>query len=97
MAKRIVWSERAERVFKGILEFYAIRNGTKTYSRKHNNQIRKTVSLLIKHPLLGRETDIENIRAILKKDYEIYYKIENEDINIVLVWDVRQNPDNLKF
>jgi plasmid stabilization system protein ParE len=93
MAKRVVWSSRADWIFTKILEFYIERNGTKTYSQKLNNEVLSIVSILSKQPFLGIKTDIENLRVIIKGDLKIFYQIEMDKILIHLVWDCRQNPN----
>ena len=96
MVKRIVWTSRAEKIFTYILEFYVERNGSKTYSRKLNQEVKEIIDLLKKHPFLGTITDFENIRVIIRGDYKIFYQIKPAVIIIHLVWDCRQNPDDLK-
>jgi len=96
MAKRkIVWSSRAKSDLSNILEFFYIRNRSKTYSKKLNSKLRKAIRLLIKHPLIGIQSDVENIRALVEGDYAIFYQVTEETIRIITIWDCRQNPDNL--
>jgi plasmid stabilization system protein ParE len=96
MAKRkIIWSPDANLDFLAILEYFQKRNGSKTYSRKLYFKIRKSVRLLIKHPFLGLQTDDENIRSLIEGDYAIFYKLDNETIHILSIWDCRQDIDNL--
>lgn len=95
MVRRIIWSKRAEKVFSEILDFYNIRNKSKTYSRKLNSKIKQILNIIIRHPFIGRKTDNENIRVLIKGKYKIFYRIEPEEIVILLVWDTSQNPDNL--
>lgn len=97
MARRIVWTSQAEQIFSGILIFYFKRNGTKTYSRKLNSEIKKIITLIAKHPYLGKKAEIKNIRVLVKGDLKIFYRIEDTEIVIILVWDCRQNPDDLKI
>ncbi len=78
-----------------ILEFFYIRNGSKTYSKNLNTKIRKAIRLLNKHPLLGIQSDVENVRALIEGDYVIFYQVEVDSIRITTIWDCRQNPDNL--
>ena len=85
MARRIIWTSRAEGLFVNILEFYIQRNKSKIYSRKLNAEIKKTINLLIKNPFLGRRTEIESISVLIKGNYKIFYKIENELIIVLLV------------
>ena len=96
MAKRkIVWSARAKLELFEILEFYFKRNGTKTYSRKLNFTFRKSLRLLKKNPDIGFKTDIQNVRNLIEGDYSIFYEIKSDLIEIITIWDNRQNPDEL--
>jgi plasmid stabilization system protein ParE len=96
MAKRkIVWSPNAEIDLLKILEYFYIRNGSKTYSVHLNSKIRKTVKLLSNHPFLGLQSDIENVRSLVEGNCAILYKVDKETIRINAIWDCRQNPDNL--
>jgi plasmid stabilization system protein ParE len=96
MAKRkIVWSSKAEVDLLKILDYFYIRNGSKTYSIKLNSRIRKAVRLLSNHPFLGLQSDVENVRALVEGDYAIFYQVDNETIRITTIWDCRQNPYNL--
>jgi plasmid stabilization system protein ParE len=96
MAKRkIVWSSKAKIDLLQILEYFYIRNGSKTYSIKLNSRICKAIRLLSNHPFLGLQSDVENIRALVEGDYAIFYQVYKETIRITAIWDCRQNPDNL--
>ena len=78
-----------------ILTFYYKRNGTKTYIRKLNSAIRLSIRKLKKHSEIGVQTDVQNIRNLIEADYNIFYEIVQEYIEIITIWDSRQNPDNL--
>ena len=96
MAKRkIVWSSKAKFDLLQILEYFYIRNGSRTYSVHLNSKIHKTVKLLSNHPFLGLQSDIENVRSIVDGNYAILYQVDSETITINAIWDCRQNPDNL--
>jgi plasmid stabilization system protein ParE len=96
MAKRkIVWSAKAKIDLLQILEYFYIRNGSKTYSLKLNTKIRRTIRLLSNHPFLGLKSDVENVRALIEGDYAIFYQVDSETIRITAIWDCRQNTDNL--
>ena len=97
MAKRVIWTSQADRIFTKILEFYIERNGSKAFSRELNNQVNSLISILAKQPFLGTKTEIENVRVFIKGDYKIFYQIEVEKIVIHLVWDGRQNPESFKL
>jgi toxin YoeB len=96
MVKRIIWSSKAEQIYSGILRFYVQRNGSKTYSRKLNIEVKKLVNLLLKYPFLGKKTSLSNTRVLIKGNYKIIYKIYPEELVIILFWDNRQDPEKLQ-
>jgi plasmid stabilization system protein ParE len=97
MAKRIIWSSLASEIFSSILLYYYQRNGNKVYSRKLNSRVKKTILLLSNYPYLGKPTEINSVRELLEVDLKIIYQIKDHEIVILLIWDVRQNPENLNI
>lgn len=97
MVKRVTWSIKAVSVFNKILDFYMQRNGSKTYSAKINKEIKAIINLVKTHPFLGRSTDINHLRVVIRGDYKIFYKLGKDEIIILMVWDCRQNPENLEL
>ena len=92
MAKqRIIWSSGAKLDLFKILYFYNERNGSKAYSIKLNGKFRKAVKLIEKYPTLGTRTDISNIRVLVEGNYAIFYQIKTEIIEILSIWDCRQD------
>lgn len=98
MAKRkIVWSHRANiKLFK-ILDYYAERNGSSTYSKKLYKKFKTELSLLIKQPEIGINTDFEFVRGLIVEEYILFYEVTAEYIIVHTVWDCRQNPNDLKI
>ena len=90
--RKIIWAPRANLDLLNILEYFHKRNGSKTYSRKLNTKIRKSIRLLSKHPNLGLQTDIETIRNLVEGDYAIFYKLDDDFIIVLSIWDCRQDP-----
>jgi plasmid stabilization system protein ParE len=97
MAKRIIWSPRAKIDLFDILDFYFQRNGSKEYSIKLNSNLRKSIKLLENHPEIGLKTDVKNVRNLIFGDYSIFYEIKSKTIEIITIWDSRQNPQKLKI
>mgnify|MGYP000321056320 CR=1 FL=1 len=97
MVKRIVWTSRAYAIFSQILEYYAIRNQSKVYSRKLHLEIQQMIDLIAKFPWMGMKTSFKGIHVLIKGHYKIYYAITADEIIIHLVWDTRQNPKSLKL
>ena len=95
--RKIIWSHKAEiKLFK-ILEFYAERNKSKTFSAKLYQRLNKELKLLLKQPEIGLNTDTESVRGLIVDDYILFYEIENEIITIHTIWDCRQNPYDLRI
>lgn len=97
MAKRVIWTSQADLIFTKILEFYIERNGSKTYSRKLNNEVHSLIAILARQPFLGIKTNSENIRVFIHRNYKIFYQIDVDKLIIHLVWDCRQNPESINI
>ena len=95
MAKReIEWSPQASINLVEILEFYRLRNGNASYSRKLLNEIDKSVRNIQKHNYIGKLTDEDSVRVVIQGNYEIFYSL-NDTFRILHIWDSRQNPAHL--
>lgn len=95
--RKVIWSQRAKSDLFAILDFYFQRNGTKAYSSGVNVSIRKSIRLLLKHPNIGKITNVTNVRNLIHGDYLIFYEIKPESIEILTIWDSRQDPEKLKI
>lgn len=91
---KITWAHEARLDMYSILEFYYMRNGNVTYSRKLNSRIHKSVSLLSKNPLLGVQSDYESVRVLIVDEFQVIYEVFNQLILIIMVWDSRRNPED---
>ena len=97
MAKRIKWSPLAEQKFDAILEYWTNRNKSEAFSNKLIDLFEEATEIIASFPEIGRTTDIENVRQKLVRDYIIFYQVDEDVINILTVWDPRQDPDKLKL
>jgi len=52
---------------------------------------------LKKHSDIGVQTDIQNVKNLIIAHYNIFYEIRSEIIEIITVWESRQNPDKLNI
>ncbi|MHA4807581.1 type II toxin-antitoxin system RelE/ParE family toxin [Flavitalea flava] len=95
MAKRIVWTHTAKKARRDILEYWIKHNSSATYSKRLSKLFRKKVSLLESEHYLGKPTDFENVRVSLVSHFSIFYKLDQDQIIIVGLWDNRRNPDDL--
>ncbi len=95
MARKVVWSYRAQNDRKKIFEYWNNRNGTKTYSKKLNNLFIEAVDLISKFPIIGKLTTNHNARIKVVDNYLIIYEEIDEQILILTIWDTRQDPNEL--
>lgn len=91
---KVEWSIEARLDLLDILEFYFQRNGNANYSRKLNSKINKSIKFVTKNTLLGLQTAIDSVRAIVTGDYQIIYEIIENTLLIAMVWDCRRNPED---
>lgn len=92
MVRRIIWSKNALRDKVIILDYWYKRIGTKTYSRKLDKQLRKSVKLLKNFPEVGRYLTDTDFRFLVKDHYQIFYKYTDQEIRILHIWDSRRDP-----
>ena len=90
MAKEIVWSEQAINHRKNILRYWVLSNKSTAYSIKLDGLFRETVKLIAEYPVIGKPTDIKNIRAKKLRDYFIFYQEMEKQIHIVAIWDTQK-------
>lgn len=94
---KIRWSANAREEKLSIMEFWYKKNGNTKYSRNLDNDFRKVSSLLKHQNKLGKKLSGSTIRYIIKDNFSIYYEIKEEYIEILHVWDYRQDPNRLPF
>lgn len=97
MVKRIVWSRNALQDKLQILDYWYKRIGTKRYSKKLDKALNQSVSYLLEYPNIGRKLENSELRFIVKESYQIFYKVQGDDVCILHIWDSRRNPEDLKF
>lgn len=96
MAKQIIWSLRAQKDKREIFKYWAERNKSNRYSQKLNQLFKEATQLLREHPYIGRSTDDDTIRIKIVRDYLLIYEVTETSINILSVWDGRQDPSKLE-
>jgi plasmid stabilization system protein ParE len=93
--RKIIWSHRAKIKLFQILEFYADRNKSISYSKKLYSKFNKELSVLLKQPEIGIKTEIDSVRGLIVDEFILFYEITSDKIYVYSVWDCRQNPDDL--
>lgn len=97
MAKRVIWSPDALNDKIDIYSYWNNRNKSKSYSRKLDRLFRDTIKSILKTPSLGRKTNVENVKRIIARDYFIIYEEKELTLDILRIWDTRQDPNRLDY
>lgn len=95
MAKEVIWSPLAKRKRKEILKYWTEHNKSNTYSLKLNELFKQAEQLICERPNIGKPTSDKHIRFKIVRDYLIFYEQADEKINILTIWDSRQDPERL--
>lgn len=91
---KIGWSIEARLDLIDILDYYIKRNKSTLYSKKLNSKINISLRLIKKNPLIGLQSEIESVRALITGDYQIIYEILDNLILIIMIWDCRRDPED---
>ena len=98
MAKRvIVWTRNSEIQLQEILEFYIQRNKSRNYSLKLYGKFKAELKNVALKPEIGLKTKLDQIRGLIVGDFILFYKIFDDKIMVLKVWDCKQNPDKLNI
>lgn len=82
MAKRkIIWSHKAKISLFNILDFYTERNKSTSFAKKLYKKFNKKLSLLLKHPDIGIQTDIDTVRGLIVDEFILYHEVSSEFVN----------------
>ena len=96
MTKPLVWSVVAKLNIKRIKQFYNERNQSSDYSNKLLRVFKDSAELIERQPLIGKKTDVDGVKAFIILDYIIFYELLEKHILILMVWDCRRDPDQVK-
>jgi plasmid stabilization system protein ParE len=98
MSKLVIWSEYAVNDFENILEYLNLKWGNSVV----NSFIDKTDSYIAQismtpdlFPIIHKSRKIR--RCVLTKHNSLYYRFKKDRIDILRIYDNRQNPQTLKF
>ena len=95
MAKEIVWTETAVRDRLRIYQFWLSHNQSQIYSDKLEKLFNESAKLIAEFPEIGTNTDYKDIRVKMVGNHKLFYKPGEVKIEIIRVWDTRQNPADI--
>jgi len=73
------------------------RNKSDSYSEKLELLFDEAAEIIAQFPEAIRETDFLNLRIKVIKHFKIYYFNLEEKVQIIRIWDTRQNPDSFRL
>ena len=82
MARQIIWTISVQTERREILEYWVKRNKSKIFSKKLNKLIITNLREIGKNPLIGRKTDIADVRVKIIRDYLIFNEITPKSIRM---------------
>lgn len=95
--KRIIWTPQAKFDRYDILNYYACTGISNKILQKIDSQLRNSVRHLSVFPNFGKLYGTQNERIIYSGYYCIIYKIVDDSVQILQIWDTRRNPEDLKL
>ncbi len=95
---QIIWSDEAEVDYIETLNYWIENNQSDKYALKLMEEVEKKEDLISENPFTGTPSEIENVKSVLvDRNFSIYYKINDDTIEILSFWDNRRNPENLEL
>jgi addiction module RelE/StbE family toxin len=95
VARKIIWSHNAQKDRADIFAYWNEHNKSKEFSRKLNKLFNNTIESLVEHPYIGRKTARENVHVKIIREFLIIYKIGENSLIILNIWDGRRNLDDM--
>ena len=100
MVAKIIWSDFSLRQLKKIHNFYKNEASEET-AQKLTKLIVQTTIQLETNPQIGtKEPLLEDYefeyRFLVKKNYKIIYRLDNNIVRVISVFDTRQNPNKIQ-
>ena len=93
MSKPIEWSPRSQKDYLNLLDNLQLKWGEKTI-QKFNDRLESILELIAERPEMypssGKKKQVR--RCVLSKQTSLYYRIKKDKIELITLFDNRQNP-----
>jgi len=94
---KLNWSDEALKNLKGILS-YLEENWTEKEISRFAQNLDQHLSLIIENPRLFPKVGNASVRkAVLSKHSSVFYVLDSKEIQILFIFDNRQNPEKLNI
>ncbi len=98
MLKKVIWSPSAEKDFELILDYLQLKWNNKIIN-SFINKIDDNINLILEDykifPVINEELQIR--KSVISKQNTLYYREKSGNLEIVRLFDSRQDPNKLKF
>jgi plasmid stabilization system protein ParE len=97
VVEEVIWSVEADEEFKKIIN-YLRDNWSEQEVEKFINATARTIEYIVEYPRMFRETKRRNVHEVLVTPQNLLlYHVSGTRIQIVTIWDTRQNPRRKKY
>ncbi|MBU2951801.1 type II toxin-antitoxin system RelE/ParE family toxin [Tamlana agarivorans] len=98
MLREVIWSPSAEKDFEAVLDYLQL-NWDESVTNKFINRVDDSISLIINDPKIFPMINeaLEVRKSVISKHNTLYYRENGLNIEIIRLFDARQDPNKLKF
>ena len=97
MSYSIKWLPEAEITFALVIE-YLEKNWTVKQIENFINRTEQVIDFISQNPKQYHYSKKKDVyQAVVTRQISLYYRINREEIELLIFWDNRQNPEKLKF
>ncbi|WP_120181895.1 type II toxin-antitoxin system RelE/ParE family toxin [Pelobium manganitolerans] len=94
---KIRWTSHALSELKHTINYLRL-NFSERELKRLASEIERTLDLITENPLMFPHVKIKNVhRAVILRFNTLYYRIHNEEIQIISFFSNRKNPEKRKF
>lgn len=98
MAKQIIWSPKSEHDFENILEYLS-----KDWEDAVTSKFIELIDILLNQiainprqfPMINKRLNIR--KCVISRHNTLYYRSRKNSVELLRIYDSRQNPENLRF
>ena len=98
MLKKVIWSPAAENDIETILDYLQL-NWNERIINRFINKVDDNVSLILEEPkifpIINQELQIR--KSVISKHNTLYCRVKEETLEIIRLFDSRQDPNKLTF
>lgn len=98
MIYNVIWTEFAKQNLSDIILYYS-KNGFNSIANNIKKRIIASISLLENNPNIGKQKIILNkeYKFIVSGLYKIIYRVQENSIYIITIFDSRRDPNQIIF